>query len=106
MEEVVLVLYLLGLGMVGVRRAVGWLLLRRVLSRSTSRFSGLLRESPDVTAPVTVGLLRPVVLLPAGWGRWDARTRRAVLAHEFAHIRRRDTWTSALAFVVRSLHVD
>jgi hypothetical protein len=31
------------------------------------------------------------------------RTRRAVLAHEFAHIRRRDTWTSALTFVARSL---
>jgi len=42
-------------------------------------------------------VLRPVVILPAGWRKWNANTRRAVLAHEFAHLRRRHPLISALA---------
>ena len=37
------------------------------------------------------------MVLPVGWGEWHVSTRRAILAHEFAHIRRRDGLTSMLA---------
>src|SRR4030095_1674166 len=77
-------------------RVVGWLLLQRVLARSKPAV-GVVRESPDVTVPTAVGLLRPLVLLPAGWRWWDATSRRAVLAHEFAHIRRHDVLVLALS---------
>jgi hypothetical protein len=43
------------------------------------------------------------VILPATWRDWPAVKRRAVLRHEFAHIRRGDLRTSALAGCVRSL---
>jgi uncharacterized protein (TIGR03435 family) len=78
-------------------RLCGWLMLRRVLSRSRSLRPHFLRESDLVVTPVAVGVLRPSVILPANWRSWNARTRRAVLAHEFAHLRRRDTWVAALA---------
>ena len=81
-------------------RLIGWRLLRRVLSRSKSLRPACLRESEDVVTPVAVGLLRPSVILPAGWRAWNARTRRAVFAHEFAHLRRRDTVVAALARLV------
>lgn len=59
------------------------------LRRGAARFADA-HLSSAVRVPVTVGLLRPAILLP-----WDARTwsdekRAAVLAHEGAHVARRD----------------
>ena len=47
-------------------------------------------EGPAHMAPMTWGLFRPRVLIPAGWDRWPAAVRAAVLAHELAHVRRHD----------------
>jgi TonB family protein len=50
-----------------------------------------IREARGVFGPVTVGMLRPAVLLPAGFLEGvDADDLEAVLAHELAHVRRRD----------------
>jgi WD40 repeat protein/beta-lactamase regulating signal transducer with metallopeptidase domain len=49
-----------------------------------------LRESPAVTSPLTLGLFRPVILLPPSWRDWSAGQRALILKHELAHIRRRD----------------
>ena len=52
------------------------------------------RASGEVRGPVVAGLVRPRVLLPAGLAeRLGARQLRAVLAHEYAHILRRDPLT-------------
>src|SRR5258708_21348290 len=59
------------------------------------------RESSDVIAPVAVGVLRPSVIFPAGWRDWTPATRRAVLAHEFAHLRRHDVLVAAFARLVQ-----
>ena len=89
-------IYLAGLLAVVTYQLVGWVLLRRLVSRSRL-LRGKLRESNDVVTPVAVGVWRPVVMLPGGWRGWTADTKRAVLAHEFAHLRRHDTLVSALA---------
>jgi beta-lactamase regulating signal transducer with metallopeptidase domain len=96
-------IYLAGLIAFVAYRVFGWFLLRRLLSRSQRSAFGTLRESADVTIPIAVGLWRPVVVLPIDWRQWPAASRRAVLAHEFAHIRRRDAWVSALSRVVRCI---
>jgi hypothetical protein len=49
-----------------------------------------LRTAPQVSCPATVGWLRPAVFLPEGWADWPDDERRAVLAHELAHVKRRD----------------
>jgi beta-lactamase regulating signal transducer with metallopeptidase domain len=48
------------------------------------------REAASISVPLTLGWLRPIVLLPAGWRNWDHAKLRAVVAHELAHVRRSD----------------
>lgn len=63
-----------------------------------------LRASPDLAGPATAGWRRPMLLLPQGWETWDAQERRAVLAHELAHVRRGDFAARVLAGVGVALH--
>jgi beta-lactamase regulating signal transducer with metallopeptidase domain len=50
-----------------------------------------------VAAPMTWGVLRPVLLLPVGVESWPSERLRAVLLHELAHISRRDWLTRLLS---------
>src|SRR5262245_33534820 len=63
-----------------------------------------LLSSEYINMPMTWGILRPVVLLPADSEGWSAEYRRVVLLHELAHIRRRDCLTQILAHLVCALH--
>jgi beta-lactamase regulating signal transducer with metallopeptidase domain len=49
-----------------------------------------------VPGPVSLGWLRPTVLLPAGSDAWPADRLKAVLLHEVAHVRRAD-WPLVIA---------
>ena len=62
-----------------------------------------IRESDRVAVPVTVGFFRPIVVLPLGWERWPGATLRAVVAHERAHVARRDPLVAGLASLNRCL---
>ncbi|HWW62140.1 MAG TPA: M56 family metallopeptidase, partial [Thermoanaerobaculia bacterium] len=46
-----------------------------------------IRASTEVAAPVTIGAVRPMILLPVAL---PAETLPAVIGHELAHVRRRD----------------
>lgn len=79
-----------------------------------------LKISPDIDTPMTSGVVRPVVLLPAGAEQWSAERRRIVLLHELIHVQRRDWlilvasrlacalhWFNPLVWIVaRQLSVD
>ena len=62
------------------------------------------RESPDLTAPATAGWRSHVILLPEDWRSWDDDERRAVLAHELAHICRDDYLTGIVARAAMALY--
>ncbi len=62
------------------------------------------RESPDLTAPATAGWRSHVILLPEDWRSWDDDERRAVLAHELAHICRDDYLTGVMARAATALY--
>ena len=63
-----------------------------------------LRESGEVATPATVGWRKPAILLPKGWTAWDESERRAVLAHELAHVLRGDYAAGLAAQVSLSMH--
>src|SRR5262249_58865414 len=48
------------------------------------------RESADLATPATIGWRRPLLLMPVDWRDWSPAERRAVLAHELAHVHRGD----------------
>jgi hypothetical protein len=63
-----------------------------------------IRETPDLTAPATAGWWNAVILLPEDWRSWDGHERRAVFAHELAHVCRDDYFTGVVARVALALH--
>jgi beta-lactamase regulating signal transducer with metallopeptidase domain len=68
-----------------------------VLARQLRAPVPALRIGPKGCAPHVVGLVRPVIVLPAELAA-DVRVadRAAVLAHELAHLRRRDPWIAVV----------
>lgn len=62
-----------------------------------------LAESAAVTVPLTVGVLDPAVLLPGDWRAWEESKLAAVLAHELAHVKRRDALTRLVSGAYRCL---
>ena len=83
----------------GVAR--GWWQSRRLV-RQARLVEGRLTHARCV-APVTVGLWRPVVILPPDWPTWDEHELAAVLAHEEEHARRRDPLVALLTLTARAV---
>ena len=54
--------------------------------------------------PLTFGMLRPTLVLPAEGAGWDAARRKIVAMHELAHVKRRDSLTLVVGQVARALH--
>ncbi len=58
-------------------------------------------RTADTAAPLSLGIFRPLVFLPAGLGEEETAM---VLAHELAHVRRRDLWYKFLLLLVNAAH--
>lgn len=58
-------------------------------------------RSGDAAAPLSLGLFRPLVFLPAGL---EEEETAMVLSHELAHVRRRDLWYKFLLLLVNAAH--
>jgi beta-lactamase regulating signal transducer with metallopeptidase domain len=108
--------YFSGLLILIGRIALGCILARRVLAASRSvrgepgirpllrsgvELTTAVEESPAVSSPLTFGISPVRIVLPLCWREWPEAKLRSVLAHEFAHVERRDT----LATLVAALNV-
>ncbi|HWF09284.1 MAG TPA: M56 family metallopeptidase [Bryobacteraceae bacterium] len=61
-----------------------------------------LLQSETIAAPVTWGIIRPVILVPTGFEALSREYREAVLCHELAHIRAGDFLMRSLAEIARA----
>jgi beta-lactamase regulating signal transducer with metallopeptidase domain len=121
--RVIVLVWLAGASLIGLRLLVGvarlWVLSRRSTmvtdgawlqaAHATARQLGLthgvtLLRGADGGAPMTWGVLRPVVWLPSVAGVWPPELRAAVLSHELAHVKRRDAVTQWLANIAVAIH--
>ena len=79
---------------------ISYLLLRRKMAEAT-----LLRENiwqcEQVDSPFVLGFVKPRIYLPYAINNSDMAN---VIAHEQAHIRRRDHWWKPLGFVLLAVH--
>jgi beta-lactamase regulating signal transducer with metallopeptidase domain len=55
------------------------------------------------SVPITVGVIRPAILLPPDWREWSTDKLNAVLAHELSHVARRDALTQGIALMYRAI---
>lgn len=65
---------------------------------------GVLWENNSIRVPITVGFLKPRILLPKGWQAWNKDMLGAVLEHERTHIARMDYAVNLLAECNRCLY--
>lgn len=78
--------------------------LQRLLRRAGIHRSVRLLESCQVQSPFTLGMLKPVILVPVGFFTGlDPVAAEAVLAHELAHVRRLDVLVIGLQSVLETL---
>ena len=82
--------YILIAGLLLLRFGLGLALSARLARRSQQTDLAGIRESDRISSPVTLGILRPVIVLPPDWRERDSERLDAVLAHEHSHIARRD----------------
>ena len=108
----VLVLLMVGMARIawldrvtGPVRDEAWLVLVADLSREL-RLTRSVRvlQAPGPAMPMTWGLRRPAILLPAAADAWPAERRRDVLLHELAHVKRHDFLTQLIACVACAVY--
>ena len=101
----------------GFAAVMGYFLVSHVHNRLRYRFclpydgpalplpAGVRIRTLDVlTAPLTYGLLRPVILVPRGFSQLDAATRLHMISHELSHIRHKDVLYKAVMLVTLAVH--
>ena len=79
---------------------ISYLLLQRRVATAV-RIRDNVYESERVETPFVLGLIHPRILLPMGLAPEDAEM---IVAHEAAHIRRRDHWWKLLAFCLLAVY--
>jgi TonB family protein len=82
-------IWMTGAALVLLRLAIGLMRIAK-LSRAARFERDNIRVSDQVNTPLTWGVVRPVVLLPAYSAEWSDDQRETVLSHERAHIARHD----------------
>jgi beta-lactamase regulating signal transducer with metallopeptidase domain len=78
--------------------------LHQAMNAITASGAVTIATSERVRVPAAIGFWKPTIVLPA-WalGELAPNDLRAILLHEFAHLRRRDDWTNLVQKIVRAV---
>ena len=93
-------LWLVGLVLMAAYALISYLLIRRRVSASIPIGKNI-RLCDHIGSPFILGIISPVVYLPS---ELDQKTADMVLAHEFAHLKRKDHWWKPLGFALLSVY--
>jgi len=117
-----LLLYLVPTAWLLLRMLVSWVQLRRISQGSgrvscpsTKRLLSELRtqlgisrnitlRSGHIDSPLSFGLLKPCIILPAQSRHWSSSVMTDVLLHELSHIKRLDWLTMLLAWFIAAFY--
>ena len=106
---VMLAAYVAGVLLLISRLLYGWALASALIRRARCHGPAAVNlavqvyQSSELAVPMTVGAIRPVIILPVAWKTWDPDTLAAILAHEAAHVRRRDPAVNFAAHLNRAI---
>ena len=94
------IIWLIGVGALLLYTAVSyWRLCRKV--DTADRYKGNIFQSENVSSPFVLGIIKPRIYLPFNMNGQDLEH---VVAHEQAHIRRKDHWWKPLGFLLLTIH--
>ena len=94
------IIWLIGVGALLLYTAVSyWRLCRKV--DAAVRYKGNIFQSENVSSPFVLGIIKPRIYLPFNMNGQDLEH---VVAHEQAHIRRKDHWWKPLGFLLLTIH--
>ncbi len=97
--------YLAGLWLVGIIALLIYAAVSYVRVKKKIATAVLLRDniyqSENVISPFVLGIIKPKIYLPF---HMNERDMEHVVAHEQAHIRRKDHWWKPLGFLILTLH--
>lgn len=93
-------IWILGICIMLLYTLISYLRLHRKL-RTAIRFQGNIYQSEQIGVPFVLGFFRPQIYLPFSL---EKETFAYVIAHEQAHIRRRDYWWKLLGFILLAVH--
>ncbi len=121
--QIFTLIYLLGVGIMAGRLGIGFILTRRMLRISTiytsREWNGYCTQlfsykiiprklslwiCPAINVPMTIGCLKVKIILPTKWHDWDVTKKKAVLAHELAHVRRYDYLFQLMVTISQTLY--
>ena len=98
--SVLTVIWLVGMVILIAYTVVTYLRLRRNLSMATILQENIF-QCETVRSPFVLGILKPRIYLPYGM---DGNDLHHVVAHEQAHIRRKDHWWKPLGFLLLTVY--
>ncbi len=94
------VVWLVGFAGMLAYTAVSFLLLRRKVATAVL-LQGNIFQSEYVDSPFVLGIIKPRIYMPF---QMDGEQLALVIAHEQAHIRRKDHWWKPLGFLLLAIH--
>ena len=97
---IVSVIWLIGISAMLLYAVISYVRVRRSVAERVP-YEGNIFLCDHVKSPFILGLLRPRIYLPSGI---DAAAMAPVIAHEKAHLVRRDHWWKPIGFLILAVH--
>ena len=94
------IIWLIGVGALLLYTAVSYWRLRRKVDTAV-RYKDNIFQSENVNSPFVLGIINPRIYLPF---KMNGQDLEHVVAHEQAHIRRKDHWWKPLGFLLLTIH--